>query len=202
MKIILNENQYKLLFEFDDFSKELTEIKNLIESGLEENIVLAFQIGEGMESYVPNFNMFGLISYNYGSLLNLIRIRKTDSMPQKLLNLFDTTTLKLSGHRLFKLPLNLDKLKNLQTLDLSSNDFSQFPMGLCSMTSLINIKLNDNKISEIPPCIANLKNLEYLGLRNNLLSEDDYKTISKYNPKTIISFTDNIYAQHNKVHRY
>jgi len=202
MKILLNEKHFRLLFESDDFSKELSEIKRLIESGLEENINLAFQIGEGMETYISNFNMFRLISDNYGSLLNLIRIRKTDTMTQKLLNLFDTTVLRLSGHNLFRLPLNLDKLKNLQILNLSSNDFSKFPIELCNLPNLKYVLLNNNQISEIPSCISKLKQLESLDLRNNNIPVNDYEKISHLHPEAIIRLEDNTYTQHNKIHRY
>jgi Leucine-rich repeat (LRR) protein len=212
MKIILNENQYKLLFEFDDFSEQLDNLKRLIESGQEENIKLAFEIATGMESYIPNFKLETWYKEQYRELLDFLITNKYNNVLSKghwfhtflknFLNVLNSDVITFSDKDLVKLPKGFQKFQNLHTLILSYNKFSEFPVVLCSMESLKRINLQHNQISEVPSCIANLKGLEYLDLRDNLLSEGDYESIGRLNPSAIIRFTDNIYILNNQIHNY
>lgn len=213
-KILLNEGQYKLLFENDDFSKQLDNLKRLIESGQEENIKLAFEIATGMESYIPNFKLETWYKEQYQELLDFLITKSSKynillykghwfhTFLKNFQNVLKSDVITFSDKNLVELPKGFEKFQNLTTLILSYNNFSEFPVLLCSMVSIKRINLQYNQISKVPSCIANLKNLEYLDLRDNLLSEDDYESIGRLNPSATIRFTDNIYILNNQIHNY
>jgi Leucine-rich repeat (LRR) protein len=192
-QIILNENQYRVLFESDDFSLQLKNLKKLLESGQEENIELAFQLGEGMESYVPNFNMGRYILSNYGTLIKMI----LGYMPKgnvgtwhneeiytyvvkSFIMLFSSKELKLFRKGLTKFPDDISKLQHIELLDLSDNQLTFLPESIGLLKNLSRLNLSDNKISELPSSMKNMSNLRAISLSNNEM----YQL-----PKNLLEFT-------------
>jgi len=191
MKIILSEQQYRRMFlkESDDFSENLRKIKSLIETTEEENIELAFQIGEGMESYIPNFNFESFIVREYGDLLNMIPESKFEPTAYDLTDFLGIEHLDLNHKKLGKIPNNIGIMKNLTILKLGDNNLTAVPESIGSLENLESLVLSSNKIQFIPNSFANLKNLEELKLAFNPISFDKKSKIKGMLPYTKITFT-------------
>jgi hypothetical protein len=189
VKVLLNENQYRLLFESDDFSKELGNIKRLIETTEEENIELAFRLGEGMESYIPNFNFKNFIMQEYGSLLNLIPESKFEPTAYDLEDFLGMEHLDLNHKKLGKIPENIGIMKHLTILKLGDNNLTKVPESISKLTNLESLVLSSNKIQSLPDSFANLENLEELKLAFNPISFAEKDKIKKMLPYAKITFT-------------
>lgn len=192
-RILINENQYRLLFESDDYSLQLKNLKELLESGQEENIALAFQLGEGMESYVPNFNMGRYILSNYGTLLKMV----LGYMPEGNVGtwhneeiftfiikafekLFGSKNLSLKKSNLKDIPSDISKLQHLVSLDLNSNGLSTLPNSIGLLKNLRRLDLSDNEITELPISMRNMSSLRAISLTYNKMYQF---------PKNLLEFT-------------
>jgi len=202
MKIIVNENQFKLLKEQD----EIEQLINLINSGNKENIQLALTIGKGLK-----INVKKLINDKYGELLeisnkkptinNLIKLLQPQLdlvdmdlfvLPESIGNLNNLNFLNLCRNNLSDLPKSIDKLKNLNILTLCKNNFKTFPKSIYKLNNLKAFAIDDNYLTEIPEWFCHMTTLEYLDLSKNKISKIPESISNLINLKEL-------YIVHNKL---
>lgn len=165
-KLLINEQAFRFLFESDDFSDQLTNLKGLIESGQEENIKLAFEIGEGMESYAPNFKFEKYLFDIYNSLITLLRLDNPQlnegSMLEKINYLSNLEVVDISNQQLSQLPRGFSILQNLQDLNCQNSQLDSLDVSKNHNLSVLhcdsnNFKvLNINKMKICPNCFAQI----------------------------------------------
>jgi Leucine-rich repeat (LRR) protein len=77
---------------------------------------------------------------------------------------------EMTGHKLNRLPDDLDKLTELSALFLSNNDFDTFPLVITEQSKITYIEMANNRLEYIPPEIGALESLAYCNLKNNKLT--------------------------------
>jgi hypothetical protein len=205
-QILLNENQYRLLFESDDFTENLVKLKKLIESGQKENIEIAFQLGGGMESYIPNFKLDEYLKTEYQSLIDFINIGRDkvqgENIFEQVSYIFTLSILRLYNLGLTSLSVDLKKLANLKALYIGKNKFDNFPLIVCDIIGLETLNVVDNNFKKIPNEISKLINLKDLNLADNdWISIQEVKSIKKMIPKCIIKYTLDLPDSEHKAYR-
>lgn len=149
-KVVITECQLKkMLKEDEDEFDYKSRIMNLISSGQEENIEMAFEMSEGLGLPIKDWigEFYGkpigwLISYNVFESFRLKDI---------LVELFGKTHLNLSYKHIDKIPSDVFKpLKHLKSIDLSNNSIEELNENTFKYnTELVDISLNSNKIKNI-----------------------------------------------------
>lgn len=196
MRVRLTENQYSSLLKEDT---SLNKLFSLITTGDKDNIELAFQLGEGMESYVKGFSLDSFIQQNFGELIEIatwggynrgqldftknqlvkmfndyhLDLSNEDikTMPKNIQTLNNITSIDLRGNLLEEFPHEILKMKNLEELILSINNIKNIPNNIDQLENLRFLNINGNNLRGIPESISNLSNLTSLGLSNNKISE-------------------------------
>jgi Leucine-rich repeat (LRR) protein len=152
-KLLISEQAFRFLFESDDFSDQLTNLKGLIESGQEENIKLAFEIGEGMESYAQNFKFEKYLFDIYNSLITLLRLDNPQlnegSMLEKINYLSNLEVVDISNQQLSQLPRGFSILQNLQDLNCQNSQLDSLDVSKNRNLSVLHCDSNNFKVLNI-----------------------------------------------------
>ena len=176
------------------------KIINLLKTGNERNIELAYALGEGQK-----INVDELVISMYGDIL--LNKAKGGTIKDKVLYLTNLKYLSLHGNALtdiegiYKL-INLNrldlsyneltniegiyKLTNLNRLDLSYNELTSLE-GLDKLTNLKRLDLHNNNITNLEG-IDKLTNLKELYLHGNPISNSEKERITALLPDTNIYF--------------
>jgi Leucine-rich repeat (LRR) protein len=186
-KILLNENQYNLLFENDN-QKFIDEIKNLINSGQIENIENALQMGIWLKAE----GIFDVEKYlkPYQMLIDFISPYDEDIQDKKFTEqiayLSEIEELLLASSRIVALPYNIGVLKNLKYFWAEGNDLSNLPSSFFTLENLEILDLGDNNFTNLPIEIKNLKSLKELYLMKNPISLEERGKIERLLPNTLV----------------
>jgi len=151
---------------------DVDKIINLLKSGDESNIELAYALGEGQK-----INVDELVKSIYGEFL--LNVVEGDTIKDKLINLTNLMYLFLDNNELTTLPEGISKLANLKYLDLDYNNLTTLPEWINNLTNLKGVYLNDNNLTTLPEGISKLANLKYLDLRNNNLSGSEKERVKR-----------------------
>ena len=152
IKQLLRES---LLNEDDDIKQSII---NLLKSGDERNIELAYALGEGQK-----INVDELVISIYGDIL--LNKAKGGTIKDKVLYLTNLKYLLLDNNQLTTLK-GIENLTNLEYLYLDNNELTSLPEGISNLTNLVWLDLEDNKLTNLEG-IENLTNLKRLDLHNN-----------------------------------
>jgi len=183
-------------------SEDEDKIINLLNTGDEINIELAFGLADGQ-----GIDINELVKSIYGDLL----LNKADgeTIKDKVLYLTNLEKLDLSYNNLTSLKgiekltnlkrlslhnnnltslEGIENLTNLKRLDLSDNDLTNLK-GIEKLTKLKALWLYNNKLTSLKG-IGNLTNLEWLDLKGkmNLISDAEKERITALLPDTEIEF--------------
>ncbi len=102
--------------------------------------------------------------------LDLTVVQADDATFQRLLDVPNLESLKISGKMITQIPAGISRLNNLQWLDVSGNQIKVVPAEIGKLAKLEQLILSNNKIKELPPEIGNLLKLKGLYLANNDLA--------------------------------
>jgi Leucine-rich repeat (LRR) protein len=147
-----------------DSDQDLDKIKQLLASGIKENIVIACSIGKNI-----NIDVELLIQEIYGILLDGCSV-KENSNSDKLAILFLKSNLSLSKKKIKSLPPVIEQFQNLKSLNLDENGFKELPLEICKLRNLESLSITNNYLKKLPPEIGELKELGFLHLQNNNLT--------------------------------
>ena len=168
------------------------KIINLLKTGNEINIELAYGLGEGQ-----GINIDELVKSIYGILLtkskgktikdrllylpNLKELWLNDydltSLPEGIENLTNLWGLYLQTNKLTSLE-GIDKLTNLKELHLRNNELTTLK-GIDKLTNLVWLRLGGNQLESLPEGIGNLTNLKELYLQDNPISGPEKARLKK-----------------------
>ena len=137
------------------------KIINLLKTGNEINIEIAYGLGEGQ-----GINIDELVKSIYGILLTK---SKGKTIKDRLLYLPNLKELWLNDYDLTSLPEGIENLTNLWGLYLQTNKLTSLK-GTENLTNLKELYLNNNELTSLPEGIDKLTNLKRLYLRNNELT--------------------------------
>jgi Leucine-rich repeat (LRR) protein len=159
------------------------KIINLLKSGDESNIELAYALGEGQGINVDELveSIYGhlfVLKFNSGTikdkLISLINFKVLNlsfnnltTLPEGVNDLTNLETLTLRGNQLITLK-GIKNLTNLKYLDLYNNKLTSLE-GIEYLTNLVWLRLSNNQLISLKG-IKNLTNLKWLGLSNNKLT--------------------------------
>ena len=93
-----------------------------------------------------------------------------ESLPRRIGQLTQLTSLKLSWNKLAALPIEIGQLTRLTSLDLSGNQLAALPAEIGQLTQLTSLRLSWNQLAALPAEIGRLTKLNYLGLSANQLA--------------------------------
>jgi len=147
--------------------EELNQLKELVQSGQDDNIKLAFMIASGHGEGVEN----ELFTYWYNQSVD----KQTEPGNKtwddlKKLTKFNIANFDIrNNHNSLIIPDTIGKLTNLRELILAFNSIEKIPSSIGNLTNLKWLNLMWNGLEELPDSIKYLKNLEYLGLVGNKL---------------------------------
>lgn len=145
-KIIkITENQYKSILKEDNEEYEI-KVKWLFESGIEENIVLAFQLIASLK-----LDRHLLVDPYIGLFLFLKRFHQVETEDfsiEAMIEMTNMTYLDLGNYKLTSLPTSMKKLVNLKQLLLWRNKFEKTPEVIYKLKNLRIIDLGGNPISD------------------------------------------------------
>jgi Leucine-rich repeat (LRR) protein len=139
----------------------LTNIIGLIESCVKENIELAWQVGIGAETYIPNFNIKKFLLDRY-DFLQISRNKEHDDFVQAIV--IHLSAKKLSFTNAIRLPNWLGILKNLEHLIITHSYFTEIPKTITSLENLKNLEIIHSKLEDLTKDIGKMKNLKALNL--------------------------------------
>lgn len=139
---------------------EMNQLKELIKSGQDDNIELAYAIGEGQGIDVDE-----MVKSIYGDLLDIL---DGDTIKEKIPGLF-SDELDLYGNGLEMVPESIGYLTNLKRLDLGVNKLESIPKSIRNLTNLKDLYLDTNQLKSLPDWIRNITNLKELFLHTNQL---------------------------------
>ncbi|EED2629611.1 LPXTG cell wall anchor domain-containing protein [Listeria monocytogenes] len=92
------------------------------------------------------------------------------SVPNKITDFKNLTTLFITKGTLTEVPDNLAELKKVSTLNFYNNNLTEFPMVILKMPALESLSLGSNSIEEIPVELTSIaSHFSSLDLRNNKL---------------------------------
>jgi Leucine-rich repeat (LRR) protein len=194
MTSLMGSGFFGVLKESDDpkgvfDSEEIQKLKDMIESGQEDNFELAFGIIEGRgvskemfldkyygEDFIGLLKLAGL-SFSPEDIAKLLGIKdifldykKLTTLPESIGILIHLRALWLSGNQLTTLPDSIGNLTSLKTLTLESNQLTSLPDSIGNLTNLKHLNLAGNLLTSLPDSIGNLQNLESLYLEENHLT--------------------------------
>jgi hypothetical protein len=166
--LIVNENQFRFLFESDGQKDEILKLQTMLKASDESNIELAFTWAEAL-------------GISEGDLLEPFRglfefIKKCKQINSKKLNKETFIKIKsLHGFSLARQPITelpelFRILTNLKSLNLAGANFSQLPEWFGNLTNLSWLYLAGVPLSNLPISFGNLENLENLYLQETLVS--------------------------------
>lgn len=171
LTILLNENQYRQIFnenQTESLESYQQKLKQMIESGDEDNIRLAFSYESAIQTDYPQFDMESFILSVYGDLLYMFSlnadygISNYDGVIDELITLFNIEGLDLSEQALYGLPENIGILTNLTWLNLYSAKLETLPKSFKNLKNLTYLNFDDNNFKQIPNEIVSLSKLESL----------------------------------------
>lgn len=179
-KLRISESQFRILLENDNLAL-IEKIKSLIESGQSDNIELAFQLGEGAESYIPDFNMGGYINVEYGSLLRMVLGYRPfgsvgdwkleeyyDAVIEGFVALYgDGETLDLNGMSIKQLPDSIGTFTHVKNLILGDNHLKNLNENIGNLTKLEILDVSFNELDSLPTFTNNKHNIKELSIREN-----------------------------------
>ena len=154
-------------------SEELSDedkIINLLKTGNESNIELAYAVGKGQK-----INVDELVKSIYGEFL--LNVVEGDTIKDKLINLTNLKMLNLGWNKLTNPPEGISNLTNLERLGLDNNELTTLPEGISNLTNLKRLDLDNNELTTLPEGISNLTNLKWLYLYNNNLSGSEKERV-------------------------
>ncbi len=138
------------------------KIINLLNTGDESNIELAYALGKGQ-----GINVDELVKSIYGDLL--LNKAKGKTIKDKVLYLTNLEELWLHDYDLTSLPEGIKNLTNLVGLYLQRNKLTSLK-GTENLINLRELYLNTNELTSLPEGIDKLTNLKWLDLYNNKLT--------------------------------
>lgn len=163
----------------------LQKLKEMIRSGDETNIALAFQLMKGlnMSAYdlirlVNDRDKRDYLCFKNGYMkpfadLNVLDFgrwkQKLKEIPDEIAELTRLKRIILPGHHLLTLPSEIGQLKELEWLNLYDNQINHLPLTIGELDGLRWLFLRDNFLETLPESIGSLKNLIRLNLSNNQL---------------------------------
>lgn len=165
--------------------ENLNKIGNLLDSGLYENIELAFQLTLGMGiNNIPN-NVISKLKMHHEMCIQFLPTlldgekdiyvynKPVGTIPDSIHQLSNLKSLRLIGSSLTSLPDSIGKLKNLVLLDLSNNLLTSLPDSIGDLVSLRWLNLHNNHINKLPDTIVNLCNIRVINIVNNNIDNYD-----------------------------
>jgi len=189
VKILISERQIKRILKEELTPKEIDNLKRLAASKVDENIRVAFAIGEpsglGLEllkvwinSFNPFYKLDKILDYKTISLNN----RNISYIPDSIEYLVNLELLDLGNNNLTEIPASIGKLKSLTDLYISKNHLITLPDSIGNLSNLEEISARKNNLTTIPDSIGRLKKLEMLRLNRNSLKMDDIIKLKKMLP--------------------
>jgi Leucine-rich repeat (LRR) protein len=185
MKLILTEEQYKLLLKEDESpfdESELNNLEKLLRSGNIHNLDIVFAMLEDYPSTLDKLiedspldillKAKGLnrTKEDVNEFMNSKHIaidgKELNELPEFLFNLPRIRTLTITNCNIQSLPSNINN-SNLKELDLRKNNITVLPESIGNLTSLAYLDLSDNEIEILPESIGNLTKLGHLDLGDN-----------------------------------
>ncbi|BFP43444.1 hypothetical protein FGF1_42890 [Flavobacteriaceae bacterium GF1] len=114
--------------------------------------------------------------------------------------LTELNSLRLVGHGISSLPIQMGSLQKLRVLDLTHNSLENLPAEIGNLTSLQSLVLHNNEINVLPPEIGNLKSLIQLDLTFNNLNSlpsrvgelENLQSLSVYGSRQLASIPTQI----------
>jgi Leucine-rich repeat (LRR) protein len=150
----------------------LNKLQELIKSGDESNIELAFELGKGQhisaEQLLPPWEP--LIKFLEAHYLDFIKIRN-ESPTQILSKIVRTTELnsivQFDQKTIKKLPESIGLMVNLKELDLVNNHLTTLPKSIKNLVHLGSLNIINNNIKFLPKEIKSLSNLDKIFWSSN-----------------------------------
>ncbi|CAM9250870.1 unnamed protein product [Scytosiphon promiscuus] len=105
--------------------------------------------------------------------MNNVNYSKVQTMPacmNRLGEMGQLVSLKLSQNKLRSLPSSICLCRNLEVLEANDNYLEKLPAKLGEMKRLKNLRLDVNCLSELPPSMVQLERLEELCLTSNFFA--------------------------------
>jgi Leucine-rich repeat (LRR) protein len=175
LTILLNENQYRQIFkenQTESLESYQQKLKQMIESGDEDNIRLAFSYESAIQADYPQFDMESFIHEEYDDLLLLLEIHLSqygneleEDIVDHLIMLFTVDGLDLSENDSYNLPENIGVLKNLTWLNFYAAHLGYLPASFSNLKNLKSLNLDENyAFQTIPEEVLNLTSLEDLSI--------------------------------------
>lgn len=163
----------------------LKKLKNMLESGDEVNVALAFQLIKGLNlspvdlaRLIRDRDKREYLCFRNGYMtpfsdLNVLDFgrwkQKVKEVPGEIGELKFLKRIILPGHHLQTLPEEIEHLKKLEWLNLYDNKIDHLPETIGGLTGLRWLFLRDNFLETLPRSITGLKSLIRLNLSNNKL---------------------------------
>jgi Leucine-rich repeat (LRR) protein len=179
-------------------NKEIEEnLLRLLDSGVKENILLAFQLQQNIQSplfeeRVKTYQAAAILArrgsiihtskiadliINVGNIDNIkevkLRHSKIDSVPNEigsLVNLENVSLTQIWHKPIGKIPDTIGKLKKLKILEAERCELSTIPESIANLTQLEELNLSFNPLGIIPDFIKELQNLTSLSLYDTALT--------------------------------
>jgi len=155
------------------------DIKQLLLTGQETNIQLAFQLSIGLK---------GNYSEEVAQMLrkHLLLCFATGVEKDYF---FETDTLDLSGVDLASIPIDFGQFTQLKKLNLAYTQVSKVPSGIFDLVQLEVLNLEGNsQLKKIPQGFADLENLQELSLAGLDLTQDEVNAIRHWLPLVKVTF--------------
>jgi Leucine-rich repeat (LRR) protein len=150
----------------------LNTLQELIQSGAESNIKLAFELGKGQNISEEQLLLpwEPLVSFLEAHYLNFIRIRKECAI--KILSKTTQTTelnsvVQFDQKTIKKLPESIGLMINLREIDLVNNHLSTLPKSFKNLVNLNSLNIVHNNIKFLPKEIKTLSNLDEIFWSSN-----------------------------------
>jgi hypothetical protein len=161
----------------------LDQLQQLIGSGSDKNIELAFQIAEGLDLtekvIQPWRDLWSMSCHHY---------RRTAKSDLEIIRIITSSGyLSLKGSNLCEIPSLLNYIRELHELDLSDNTISHIPETMVSLYNLMILDLSNNKLNEVPEILHSMQQLSCLNLGKNQL----YKMDSIPQNLTVLNISEN-----------
>ena len=181
---------------FNEDIKQENEIKRLLTSSSEDNIELAYMIGDSLGLDVSALymeiykNIFDLITkHNPRFVRGMTRKYKLPITREHIEFFLRRRAWSIKAKGLKKLPEEIGLLNNIEVLMLGKNDLKTLPDSISKLRSLYKLDLSYNKFKEIPKVLYKLKDsLQYLFFDGNPMSDKKVDELRKNLPNTQITF--------------
>ena len=155
------------------------DIKQLLLTGDEKNIQLAFQLSIGLR---------GNYSDEVAQMLrkHLLLCFATGVEKDYF---FETDSLDLSGVNLTNIPIDFGQFTQLKKLNLAYTQVSKIPSGIFDLAQLEVLDLKGNsQLKKLPQSFTSLENLQELSLEGLDLTNDEINQIRHWLPQVRVTF--------------